>query len=706
MENVTQEKSLPENAYQPLKEGEVYKPYISASTIIPEVSPRSVGWGIVMAIIFSFGAAYLGLKIGQVFEAAIPIAILAIGLSRFYARKNTISENVIIQSIGSASGVVVAGGIFVIPAFYILQLQDQISLFHTFLAAFIGGSIGILFLIPMRRYFMKDQHGLLPFPEATATTEILTSGETGGGQAKILITSMLIGGIYDFLADVMHVWNFHVTSAYTVVVNGLTQWKSQLLGSFGSYLGEKFRLVWKLDALTAIFGLGYIVGLKYSAIITAGSVLSFLVFIPAVYFFGQHLDIIIPPGTELIKNMSELDIFGQYVQKIGIGAIAMAGIIGIIKFSPVILKSFKIGYQQLVGGHHEVGTERTDRDISMKNMIFLIGIFIVAMALFFIWVSGIKIGLIGLLIVVILAFLFTTVAAYAIAIVGTNPVSGMTLITLIVTSLVLSAVIAPGTETKGMVIALLMGCVVCTALSMSGGFVTDLKIGYWLGNTPQYQQRWKFLGTFVSAISVGLAILIIHNAYGFVLPGSTFDNIMPNPNVAAPQGNLMATIIKSLMSDPAGQPWILYGIGALIAILLEMCSIPPLAFALGMYLPIQLNMPLLAGGIVSWLVIRSSSKEKISNARRERGTLIASGFIAGGALMGMLGAILNLDQIGTPARFISIGVPFGLNNDGRWVPQLTEALTYFKDYGQIIAMITFIGLGVWMYYSAKKAAKD
>ena len=697
---------LPGNAYTPLKKGEKYQPVIPASQTIPEVTVRSVLWGVIMAIVFSFGAAYLGLKIGQVFEAAIPIAILSIGISRIYRRKNTLSENVIIQSIGAASGVVVAGGIFVIPAFYILQIQDHISLLHTFLAAFIGGSIGILFLIPMRRFFMVEQHGLLPFPEATATTEILVSGEAGGNQARTLIASMLIGGFYDFFTDVMHTWNFHLTSAYREVVNGAVQWKSQLFGSFGATLGEKYRLVWKMDSLAAIFGLGYIVGLKYAAIIAAGSVLSFLVLVPAVYFFGQHLAVIIAPGTDLIRNMTETQIFGVYVQKIGIGAIAMAGILGIIKFSKVIVKSFKVGFQQLTGSHQTANAERTDRDMNMKTMLILLGLLFVAMILFFIWVAGAKIGLIGFLIVFVLSFLFTTVAAYAIAIVGSNPVSGMTLITLIVTSLVLSAVIAPGEEIRGMVIALLMGCVVCTALSMSGGFVTDLKIGYWLGTTPANQQRWKFLGTFVSAISVGLAILIIHQAYGFTMPGSTFENIIPNPNVAAPQGNLMATIIKSLMSDPAGQPWLLYGIGALIAILLEMSSVPPLAFALGMYLPIQLNMPLLAGGLVSWLVMRSSKKEAVSNKRRERGTLIASGFIAGGALMGMLGAILNLDQIGTPARFISIGMPFELNEAGRWAPQVAHAAAYFKDYGQLIAIVTFIGLGVWMYYAAKNAAKD
>jgi putative OPT family oligopeptide transporter len=704
MSSVTK-KGLAANAYTPLKPDEKYEPYVPASQTIPEVTTRSVVWGLVMAIVFSFGAAYLGLKIGQVFEAAIPIAILAIGLSRLYPRKNTILENVIIQSIGSASGVVVAGGIFVIPAFYILQLQDKITLVHIFLAAFIGGSLGILFLIPLRRYFMVEQHGLLPFPEATATTEILVSGEAGGGQAGTLVISMLVGGFYDFLADVMHTWNFHLATAYSYVENGVLRWKSQLLGDVGAYLGEKYRLVLKLDALSAIFGLGYIVGLKYSAIITGGSVLSFLVLVPAVYFFGQHITTIIPPGEILIKDMTEIQIFGMYVQKIGIGAIAMAGILGIIKSAKVILQSFSIGFKQLFGGHHDLGLERTDRDISMKSLMLLIGLYMVMMIAFFIWIANPVVGVIGFGIVILLAFLFTTVAAYAIAIVGTNPVSGMTLITLIITSLVLSLVIAPEQKTQGIVVALIMGCVVCTALSMSGGFVTDLKIGYWFGSTPRNQQRWKFLGTFLSAISVGLAILIIHNAYGFTLPGSTFDNPIPNPNVAAPQGNLMATIVKSLMADPINQPWFLFGIGALIAVVLEMSKVPPLAFALGMYLPIQLNVPLLAGGFLAWLLSRSSKNKEVSSARQERGTLMASGFIAGGALMGMIGAILNLDQLGTLARYISIGVPFGVNDDGRWIPQIENALTYYAEHGQLIGLLTFIALAVWMYYHSKKAAE-
>lgn len=695
-------KRLPENAYRPLKSGEEYIPFIPAEQKIKEITRRSVFWGIIMAIIFSFGAAYLGLKIGQVFEAAIPIAILSIGIAGLYKRRSTILENVIIQSIGSASGVVVAGGIFVLPAFYILQLQDQINLFHTFIAAFVGGCVGILFIIPLRRYFVAEQHGLLPFPEGTATTEILAFGEEGGTQAKTLIASIFVGGLYDFFADVLHAWNFHLTTAYRVVQSGVSTWKSQILGPAGTYLGEKFRLVWKLDALTAIFGLGYIVGLKYSAIITAGSVLSFLVLVPSIYFVGQHIGLgIISPGSIPIAEMDELAIFSTYVQKIGIGAIFMAGILGIVKSSKIIVNSFRIGFKQMFGGQHDLGVKRTDTDISMKWILILLAVAIIIMAIFFSSITGPKIGFIGLLIVVVLAFLFTTVAAYAIAIVGTNPVSGMTLITLIITAAILSSVLPAGQEVKGMVVALLMGCVVCTALSMSGAFISDLKIGYWLGATPRNQQQWKFLGTFVSAICVGLAIVIIHNAYGFTLPGSTFENPISNPNVAAPQGNLMATIIKSLMSDPAGQPWILYGLGIIIAILLEMCSVPPLAFALGMYLPIQLNMPLLAGGLVSWLVIRSSKNPKVSSARREKGTLIASGFIAGGALMGMLGAVLNLDIIGTPARYLSIGVKYAVNEAGKWVP--TTTLGYYENFGQWIGLITFIGICFWLYYSAKRA---
>lgn len=693
----TNKKVLPPNAYTELKPGEKYIPVVPAEKSIHEITSRSVLFGVLMAIIFSFSAAYLGLKVGQVFEAAIPIAILAVGLSQIFARKNTILENVIIQSIGAASGVVVAGGIFVIPAFYILGMEKNISLLDTFLAAFLGGCIGILFLIPLRRYFCAEEHGKLPFPEATATTEILATGETGGTQAKVLVISMLLAGVYDFVADVLHAWNFHLNS-------------KKIFGGLGGFLADKYRMVFKLDALAAFFGLGYIIGLRYTAIIAAGSILSFLVFVPAIYFVGRHLgDAVIAPGTIPIAQMDELQIFSIYVQKIGIGAIAMAGIIGILKFSKIIVSSFTIGFKEIFGTSHESGIKRTDKDISMKWILSLIGMFIIFIGIFFIYLSGFKIGLVGLLIVIVLAFIFTTVAAKAIAIVGINPVSGMTLLTLIVVSIVLSMIIPAGQETQGMIIALIMGCVVCTALAMAGGFITDLKIGYWLGATPRNQERWKFLGTFIAAACVSVAILIIHHAYGFTI---IQDGVrIANPNVAAPQGNLMATIIQSLMDPTQQQPWILYGLGALIAVLLEMCAVSPLVFALGMYLPIQLNMPLLAGGIVSWLVMRSSKKEEVSNTRKERGILIASGFIAGGALMGMFGAVLNLEIF---KKWILQHISIGMNYV--WKPQIIAgeaveklvgvAKPFYVDWSHWIGLILFVMLGAFIYYYSKRAAKE
>lgn len=676
-------KVLPDNAYTPLKDGEKYIPVVPASKEIPEITMRSVIAGLLMAILFSFAAAYLGMKVGQVFEAAIPIAILAVGMSVLYKRKNTLLENVIIQSIGAASGVIVAGGIFVIPALYILDLNP--SLIQTFIVTALGGALGILFLIPMRRYFCKEEHGNLPFPEATATTEILVTGESGGNQAKVLVASMLIGGFYDFIAEVVHLWDKHLSSAH-------------LLSDLGMRLSDKARMVFKIDALAALLGLGYIVGIKYSSIIVGGSILSYMVLVPAVFFIGQHVPEIVYPGKSLIGQMDEITIFNTYVRPIGIGAIAIAGLIGIIKNGRIILSSFSVGFKEVLKGKGEtnqVKPERTDVDISMKTIMLISLLIAVLIFIFFLTISSVKISIVSLLIILVLCFLFTMVAARAIAIVGVNPVSGMTLVTLIISSLILVNIGLSGRE--GMIVALLVGTVVCTSLSMSGAFITDLKIGYWLGATPRNQERYKFLGVLVSAVSVSLAILLINEAFGFVLP-----NGMTNPDVPAPQGNLMAAIISSLMSNEP-VPWLLYGLGAIIALLLEMVGVPPLAFALGMYLPIQLNVPLIIGGLLSLLVGKSSKNAEVSKERKERGTLIASGFIAGGALMGVLGAILNLDQIGTPARFISLGIKY-VFKEGRWMSD--TAAGWFTNYGQEISLVAFIGLCLYVYFEARRAGTE
>ncbi len=697
---------IPKNAYTALKPGEKYIPFVPPGKQLHEVTARSVWIGVAMAVLFSFSACYLGLVAGQVFEAAIPIAILAVGLANVFRRRSTILENVIIQSIGAASGVVVAGAIFTLPALYILGLK--VNLLHTVIACMLGGFLGILFLIPLRKYFCAEEHGRLPFPEATATTEILATGESGGRSAKVLVVSMLAGGVYDFLVEAANAWPKQLRT-------------DVLFGKIGAALGEKFRWVLKMDASAALFGLGYIIGLKYASIIVAGSVLSFLVFVPLVFFFGQHAPSVIPPAAIPIAQMNELQVFSQYVQKLGIGAIAMAGILGVIKMGKIIVSSFSVGAREMRRGArvHEGNILRTDLDMSMRNvMLLLAGTLALVFAAFWAFAGSggatqgfaLKVAGAGILIVAILSFLFTSVAARATAIVGVNPVSGMTLIALIVSSLVLVSIGLTGNP--GMTLALVMGCVVCTSLSVSGGFITDLKIGYWLGTTPRNQERYKFLGVVVSSISVSLALLLIHRAYGFTLNGGILNGGVPNPSIPAPQGNLMAVIIQSLMVE-SQIPYFLYAAGALIAVMLELVHIPPLPFALGMYLPIQINMPLFVGGFVAWLLGRRGSKKKIDeagNSPKERGTLIASGFIAGGALMGVVGAVLNLNEIGKPIRFLSVGVKYVSETvaaTGKTIWNAGRTLDYFQNQsGQFIGLACFIGLCLFCYlYAARKVDK-
>lgn len=608
-------KGLPENAYSELKPGEEYKPLMPANQSPKEITPYSVIWGLLMAVLFSAAAAYLGLKIGQVFEAAIPIAIIAVGLSAATKRKGALGENVIIQSIGQNSGLIVAGAIFTIPALYILKLEAHF--YQIFLASAFGGVIGILFLIPFRKYFVAEMHGKFPFPEATATTEILVAGEKGGKQALVLVVSGLIGGVYDFIIATFGWWS----ETFTTRVVG-----------FGEMLADKFKLVFRLNVGAAVMGLGYIVGLKYSAIIAAGSFLSWYLIVPVVSYIGGGLTEPFGTGaTKLISAMSAEEIFRQYVRHVGIGGIAMAGIIGIIRSSKIIKGAISLGFKEIF--EKKSSTEanlRTQRDLPMK--IIVVGIVATAILLFVFFQVGVvnNLGwaLTGLIIVMIISFLFTTVAANAIAIVGTNPVSGMTLMTLILSSIVLTSVGLKGEA--GMVAALIIGGVVCTALSMAGGFITDLKIGYWLGSTPQKQENWKFLGVLVSAVTVGFVIKILNETYGFV-----GDNAL-----VAPQANAMAAVIQPLM-DQQPAPWILYIVGSILALVLTMIGVPALAFALGMYIPLELNTPLLIGGLIAHYVSTRSKNEKVNTARRERGTLIASGFIAGGALMGVISAFLR-----------------------------------------------------------------
>ncbi|MDO5570346.1 MAG: oligopeptide transporter, OPT family [Bacteroidales bacterium] len=612
---------LPENAFRPLKPEETYKPIIPDNEKFKGVNVWSVGWGLVMAVIFSAAAAYLGLKVGQVFEAAIPIAIIAVGLSNAGKRKNKLAENVMIQSIGACSGVIVAGAIFTLPALYILQAKYPeltVNFINIFLSSLLGGILGILFLIPFRKYFVSEMHGQYPFPEATATAQVLVSSEQGGGQAKPLVIAGIIGGVYDFIIATFGWWNENFSSRVI---------------PFGETIAQKTKAMFNLNVGAAVVGLGYIVGLKYCAIITFGSLFIWWVVDPIMnlLFFDQVLAFGNPDITATVGSMSAEQIYSTYGRQIGIGAIAMAGLIGIWNSRGVIKSAGSLAAKEFkVKDNSKVeNVKRTERDLSMKFIAIASVVVLIAILIFF-WIGVIHNlwqAIIAWLVVTIIAFLFTTVAATAIAIVGSNPVSGMTLMTLILASVILVSIGLKGTS--GMVAALVIGGVVCTALSMAGGFITDLKVGYWTGVTPKAQESWKFLGTLVSAATVGGVILILNQTFGFT-----------SGKLAAPQASAMAAVIEPLMSG-AGAPWALYGIGAIIALILFFIKVPPLAFALGMFIPIGLNLPLLVGGAINWFVGSRSKNKELNTARVEKGNLLASGFIAGGALMGVISALMS-----------------------------------------------------------------
>ena len=638
--------SLPENAYRELKAGEEYQPIMSAQSTPAEATPYSVTMGVIMAIIFSAAAAFLGLKVGQVFEAAIPIAILAAGFGSLRGKnRSMLGENVIIQSIGASSGVIVAGAIFTLPALYILGLEAQF--YQVFLSSLLGGVLGIVLLVPFRKYFVKDMHGKYPFPEATATTEVLVSGEKGGKQTKLLAVAGLLGGLYDFAVSSFGAWAENISTKMT---------------AWGVAVADKFKVEFSMNTGATLLGLGYIIGLKYAVIITAGSCLVWFVIVPLVGYASAEA-----------AEMSAMQLFQAYGRPIGIGGIAMAGLIGIIKQSGIIKQAVGLAVKELGGKKSDgIAVERTQHDISMKVVLSVIIAVLVSTVVFF------QFGVLGnwfhtiiaLLIVFVIAFLFTTVAANAIAIVGTNPVSGMTLMTLILSSLVLVSIGLEGE--KGMTAALIIGGVVCTALSMAGGFITDLKIGYWLGTTPRTQEKWKFLGTFVSAATVAGVMIILNKTYGFVGENA----------LTAPQANAMAAVIKPLM-EGGETPWVLYFAGAVLALVLNWIGVPALAFSLGMFIPMSLNAPLVVGGAIAWFVSNRSKDEALNKARFDRGTLLASGFIAGGALMGVVAAVL---------KFVGVDMymaDWAASNSAEW-----------------LALAMYIALAIYFTVHTLKAKKE
>lgn len=656
------EVALPDNAFRPLNEGEEYEPLMKPTVQYREVTPWSIVWGLLMAVIFSAATAYLGLKVGQVFEAAIPITIIAVGVSGATHRKDPLGENIIIQSIGACSGMIVAGAIFTLPALYILQHKYPeltVNFLQVFLSSLLGGILGILFLIPFRKYFVKDMHGKYPFPEATASTQVLISGERSGSQAKPLLVAGIVGGLFDFAVAAFGAWNENFTSRCC---------------ELGTTIADKAKLVFSINTSAALLGMGYIVGLKYAAIICAGSVAVWWIIVPAISLIFPDMTIVeATPDAAAITaaNASPEQLFG-YAKSIGIGGIAMAGIIGVIKSWGVIKSAFTLVGKIFKGNSEAEDAPRTQRDLSMKIIAIGSLLTIIVTTLFFyfdVMGGNLLFTIVGILIVAIIAFLFTTVAANAIAIVGSNPVSGMTLMTLILSSIIMVVVGLKGTG--GMVAALIMGGVVCTALSSAGAFITDLKIGYWLGATPKKQETFKFLGILVSAATVGGVIMILNKAYGF-----TPDN---SDVMAAPQARAMAAVIEPLMSGQ-GAPWLLYGIGAVISIVLTVCGVSALAFALGMFIPLQLNLPLIVGGLVNWYVNSRSSDVSLNQRRNEKGTLLASGFIAGGALMGV----------------VSAGMQFGGLN-------FANAAYLSSPISQIVSLIAYVALIIYLAKASLKA---
>ncbi len=657
--------SLPANAYEPLGEHETYQPVVPASARMPELTLRSITWGILFCVVFSVASAYSGLKVGQVMEAAIPISILTIGLARMFRRRSTLLENVIITGIGGVAGSVVAGAIFTLPALYILKLDPHPV--QTIFICLAGGCLGVLFLIPLRRYFVREKHGMLPYPEATAITEVLITGEKGGSQARLLLQATAIAGVYDFFVTTFQVWKEYLDFQFIPVVRNIA---------------ERARMVYGFDAIGFTLGLGYVMGLRASTILVAGSILSNFVLVPLIWFIGSHFDSAVYPATLPIAKMTALQIYRSYVRFVGVGAIATAGIFGIVKSLRIVANSFGIAFR--VFRHGEVALpERTDRDMSMITIFvgIVIGAIGVAVFLGHLPVSWTVVA-IGLVITLVFSFFFTSVAANAIATVARNPVSGMTMLTIIISAVILLQFGLSGTT--GMFFVMAIAGMVCTALAVSGQAITDLKTGYWLGSTPAAQEKIKFAGVIAAAIASGLTIVMLARAFQFgeALPGDL------RPVLASPQAAIMKALVEGFMSR---QPvaYLLFGTGAMVAVMLEMLGQPSLIFALGMYLPLELNTPALVGGFISHLLNRRAEQAGGERGKsiKERGVIIASGLMAGGALGGVFGAGLRL------------------------VPGYRENLIHTPFYAhdgisQTVSTVLFFALCLYVWFGALRRTKE
>ena len=678
---------LPENAYTELKPGEEYTPIISSETGVPEITRRSIVFGLLMIVIFSAAASYIALKLGQGIETAIPIGILAVGFSAIARRKSSLIENVNILAIGATSGIVVGGSVFVMPAIFMLGLDKGVSPLSTFLqiflVPFLGAVLGVLFLIPFRRYFTHEMHGKLPFPEGTATTEILVAGEKGGNQAKVLIYALGMGIVLDYLSLALRAWSDTFSTASIKSLDFFTN------------LTNKTKGVFAMNTSAAVLGLGVIIGIKYASIIMAGSMLSYFVLIPLFGSISPDYGAVSYDKIFFgIKDASGM-MLHPGVRNIGIGGIFAAGVISILKMSPVIKQALQQVLSQLFKKHDPASakTSRLDLDIKMTS-VFAMAIGLAVAILVYFWAvvmagqpNALVLALLSLVLTFLIVFLFSAVSAWAVAMISVTPISGMTLTTLIIAAVTLAALGLKGGP--GMLAILLIGGVVCTALSMSGSLVTQFKVGYWLGSTPKSIQWSNILGSALASFTVTAVIMLFARVYGYGTP--TPEHLNPLP---APQAGAMAAVANAFMG---GQdvPWMLYGIGAVVAVIVSMLGISALAFALGMYLPIELNSPILLGAIVGWLIQKSTSDEKLSKARNDKAILIASGFIAGGALAGVFDGITKM--------LLSEVFHTDVDNFGfaAWMPNL-----FTPERQNWLGLFVFIALAAFLYWDAKKAKVD
>lgn len=600
-----------------------FKPFVPAEKVIPEFTPMAVILGIILAVAFGGANAYLGLRVGMTVSASIPAAVISMGLIRVLLKRDSILENNMVQTIGSAGESVAAGAIFTLPALFMWAAEDPSITTPSFLTiAFIsicGGLLGILFMIPLRTALIVEEHGVLPFPEGTACAEVLEAGEKGGNKSKLVFTGLGIASIYKFIADGLHLF------------------PSEVDWSFKSYKGSGIGM----DILPALVGVGYICGARVSSYLLGGAVLAWFVIMPMIVLFGGNM--VLFPATEALNTLDTWTLWGSYVRYIGAGAVAAGGILSLIKSLPLIISTFT---KAMKGFGHTGGSKRTEKDLPMKYLVIGIGVLIIALCL----IPSIPIGPISAIVIVCFGFFFATVSARMVGLVGAsnNPVSGMAIATLLIATSILKATGNVGIN--GMTTAICIGTIICIIAAIAGDTSQDLKTGYIIGSTPYRQQIGELIGVTCSGLAIGGVLYLLNAAWGY---GSS--------QLPAPQATLMKMVVEGVMNG--NLPWGLVMIGVFIAIFIEIIGIPVLPFAIGLYLPIHLSTPIMVGGLIRlFFEKRKYSDEKKKEDIISNGILYSSGMIAGEGLVGILLAVLAV--IGADAKLDLAGYGLALGNIG------------------------------------------